>query len=111
MRLTSIFASVLLGASIGSFALAQPVEAGDDILERAFVLDARSLDLKVKEEPKKDAKCPDRIRVGNFGPYPEHTYTKNQIKVAFLGGAKLAADGKQVGDGKSLSPILSLKSK
>lgn len=103
MRLSNIFSSVLLGASVGSFALAQPVEAGLDILARNVALDTRSLDLKVKEEPTKDAKCPDRIKVGNFGPYPAREYTKNQIRAAFLGEAKLAADGKQVGDGKSLS--------
>ncbi|QPH06546.1 hypothetical protein C2857_005086 [Epichloe festucae Fl1] len=96
MRLASIFTPLLLGFSATSV-LAGPVENVNDLQERTLVLDTRGLNLKVKEEPKKDATCPYRQRVGNFGPYDRHKYTKNQIKAAFLGGAKLAADGKQVG--------------
>ncbi|GAB0138339.1 hypothetical protein EsDP_00006575 [Epichloe bromicola] len=96
MRLASIFTPLLLGFSATSV-LAQPVENISDLQERTLVLDTRGLDLKFKEEPKHDAKCPHRDRAGGFGHYDEHTYTMNQIKAAFLGRAKLAADGKKVG--------------
>ena len=61
------------------------------------MLGVQALDLKVAREPSRNGVCP----ATNNGPgrvYPQHTYTVNQIKAAFLGGAKLAAAGKQVGD-------------
>ncbi|KAK2595216.1 hypothetical protein QQS21_007069 [Conoideocrella luteorostrata] len=97
MRLANLFTSLLLGISAGSFALAQPVEDLGELDGRTLVLDIRALDLKIAKEPTKDATCPHRAKSGSFGPYNEHKYTKGQIRAAFLGGAHLAADGKQVG--------------
>lgn len=100
MRLFNLLSPLLLGISITSVALAQPLDDTSDLEDRSFVLDVRGLTLKVAKEPNKEATCPHRDRVGNFGPYAVHKYTKGQIKAAFLKGAKLAADGKQVGDSK-----------
>ncbi|KAG6030585.1 hypothetical protein E4U19_000424 [Claviceps sp. Clav32 group G5] len=101
MRLCNLFTSLLLGISVTSvsLSLASPFDSVSegDLQDRAIILDARALRLLIAKEPDKDATCPYRARVGNFGPYAQHKYTKNQIKVAFLAGAKYAADGKQVG--------------
>ncbi|KAK2601872.1 hypothetical protein QQS21_004558 [Conoideocrella luteorostrata] len=99
MRAVSFITSLLLGASVSGLALAQPVDATSELLDRSSVLDIRGLDLKVKEEPKHDVKCP-KTNNGPSRDYDEHKYTKGQVKAAFLGGAKLAADGKQVGRNK-----------
>lgn len=97
MRLCNLFTSLLLGISVTSVSLASPFDSEGDLQDRTVILDTRALRLVIAKEPGKDATCPYRPRAGNFGPYPQHKYTKNQIKVAFLAGAKYAADGKQVG--------------
>ncbi|KAG5981691.1 hypothetical protein E4U55_002672 [Claviceps digitariae] len=100
MRLTNLFTSLLVGISVTGLSIAQPFDGPGDLQERSFVLDPRGLNIKYGKEPTKDATCPDREKSGNFGPYAKHTYTKGQIKAAFVAAAKLAADGKQVGDRK-----------
>ncbi|KAG6009299.1 hypothetical protein E4U54_008579 [Claviceps lovelessii] len=100
MRLANLFTSLLLGFSVTGITLAGPLDGPGELQDRSAILDARGLNLKIATEPNKDATCPQRARAGNFGPYALHKYTKNQIKVAFVAGAKLAADGKQVGDRK-----------
>lgn len=52
----------------------------------------RDLDINWAAQPSGSAKC------GATARYGEHTYTENQIKVAFLTGAKLNAAGTQIGD-------------
>ncbi|KAG5951303.1 hypothetical protein E4U53_003399 [Claviceps sorghi] len=100
MRLFNLFTSLMLGMSMTSTSLAQPLDGSAELQDRSFVLEERALTLKVVKRQIKDATCPHRIRVGNFGPYDQHKYTENQIKAAYLHGAQLAAAGKQVGDRK-----------
>ncbi|KAG6131210.1 hypothetical protein E4U38_004062 [Claviceps purpurea] len=99
MRFCNLFTSLLLGISVTSVTLASPFDSEGDLQDRTVILDDRGLRLVIAKgkEPKKDATCPYRARAGNFGPYPQHKYTKNQIKVAFIAGAQYAADDKQVG--------------
>ncbi|KAF2123955.1 hypothetical protein P153DRAFT_327720, partial [Dothidotthia symphoricarpi CBS 119687] len=98
---TSLIACVLLaGASFTSTAWAYPTIAERQSVnstEPIFQILA-SLPLKVGKDPATPSTCP----ASNNGPpaarnYAEHTYTTNQLKKAFLEGAKLAAAGKTVG--------------
>jgi hypothetical protein len=56
-----------------------------------------SLPLAVGTEPRGASKCP-ATNNGRNRNYGEHRYTENQLKAAFLAGARLAADEKQIGD-------------
>ncbi|KAF1950569.1 Ribonuclease/ribotoxin [Byssothecium circinans] len=99
---TSLLVCMLLaGASFASVAWAYPTEVETQLVKSvAPSLQARArLPLKVGHDPGKPSTCP----ASNNGPpaawnYPEHTYTINQIKKAFLEGAKLAAAEKTVGN-------------
>ena len=64
------------------------------------------LPLAVGTEPKGAISCP----ATNNGPnrnYGEHKYTENQLKAAFLAGARLAAEDKEIGDRKSQIKLMS----
>ncbi|KAG5917189.1 hypothetical protein E4U42_007357 [Claviceps africana] len=107
MRFSGLFTSLMLGISMTSTSFANPLDGSAELQDRSAelqdrssVLEERGLTLKVIRGPTKDATCPHRERVGNFGPYARHKYTENQIKAAFRHGAQLAAAGKQVGDRK-----------
>jgi hypothetical protein len=69
---------------------AEPEDIVAAIAESAN-LHARGLDLRIGANPSGDAHCPATDRYG------AHTFTSNQIMVAFMAGAKLSAEGKQVG--------------
>jgi hypothetical protein len=62
-----------------------------EALAQSATLYARDLDIKIGANPSGDAHC------GATDRYGAHTYTSNQIMVAFMAGAKLSAGGKQVG--------------
>ncbi|KAG6127884.1 hypothetical protein E4U12_005581 [Claviceps purpurea] len=98
MRFCDLFTSLLLGISVTSVTLASPFDNEGDLQDRAVILDARALRLVIAKEPGEDATCPPRSRVGNFGPYYQHTFTKELINAAFTRAANYAAAGKQVGD-------------
>jgi hypothetical protein len=69
---------------------ARPEAIAEAIAESASLF-ARDLDLRIGAYPSGDAHC------GATDRYGAHTYTSNQIMVAFMAGAKLSAEGKQVG--------------
>ncbi|KAF2833555.1 hypothetical protein CC86DRAFT_400179 [Ophiobolus disseminans] len=75
---------------------AEPEAIAEALAESAELYARAGKTLKVGAEPKKDLTC---LRTANPG-HPvrnEHKYTKNQLKSAFLTGAKLNAEGKQIG--------------
>jgi hypothetical protein len=65
--------------------------ASAEALADSAILYARDLDIKIGANPSGDAHC------GATDRYGAHTYTSNQIMVAFMAGVKLSAGGKQVG--------------
>jgi hypothetical protein len=69
---------------------ASPEAIAEAVAESARLY-ARGKDIKYASMPSSNAACPATARYG------AHTYTDNQIKVAFLGGAGLTAEGKQLG--------------
>jgi hypothetical protein len=77
---------------------ASPEAIADALVESAARLQARDKDIAYASMPTKSAACPATARYG------AHTYTDNQIKVAFLGGCGLNAKGKQLGTSKVTSP-------
>jgi hypothetical protein len=91
---------LLVGASITNLASAYPHqpdmhETRDETLA---ALETRAgLKLKVGRDPTTGVTCPETNNA-NFPHQDEHAYTTNQIKQAFLEGAKLAAAGKSLGD-------------
>ncbi|KAI1846245.1 hypothetical protein JX266_007770 [Neoarthrinium moseri] len=103
MRLSSSLASLhLAGTRLTGLVSAYPAHTESQVEAREpefGALDSRGLTLKIGKEPGGDAKCPKTTNPG-FEPQPEHKYTMNQIKQAFLQAAKLAADSKQIGDNK-----------
>ncbi|KAG6020586.1 hypothetical protein E4U40_005997 [Claviceps sp. LM458 group G5] len=98
MRLFDLFTSLLLGISVTSVTLASPFDSEGDLEDRASILDAGALRPLILRGPREDATCPYRAKEGNFGPYPQHKFTKKLIKSAFEMAVKYAAAGKQVGD-------------
>ncbi|KAF7540963.1 hypothetical protein G7054_g960 [Neopestalotiopsis clavispora] len=92
---------LLVGTSITNLASAYPhqpemhVDTRDETLA---ALETRAgLKLKVGRDPTTGVTCPETNNA-NFPHQDEHAYTTNQIKQAFLEGAKLAAAGKSLGD-------------
>jgi hypothetical protein len=75
---------------------AKPEAIAEAIAEAADLVIRASKDIKYGAQPSKDLTCPAQNN-GNFGNYPQHTYTTNQIKAAFIASAKLNAQGKQTG--------------
>ncbi|MBH1945589.1 hypothetical protein I5L01_15320 [Erythrobacter sp. YJ-T3-07] len=72
--------------------------------ETPGVLEARGgLDLKIGQDVKSSVTCPETNN-NNFPHQDQHVYTTNQIKQAFLKGAKLAAAGQSLGVSKFFFP-------
>ncbi|KAH8660005.1 Ribonuclease/ribotoxin [Xylariales sp. PMI_506] len=91
----SILATLLLaGSSFTGFVSAYPAPVDG---ENFISLAARGLDVSVGGEPTSTATCP-ATNNPNRNAQPELTYTVNQLQAAFKTGAKLAANGKTLGD-------------
>jgi hypothetical protein len=66
---------------------------GNDTIIEPHVLDVLAgKNIKTTLDPQYDLKCP---KTSN---YEEHTYTRGQLKAAFLTASKLDANAKQIGD-------------
>jgi hypothetical protein len=74
-----------------------------EALAESVTLYVRDPDIKIGANPNGDAHC------GATDRYGAHTYTSNQIMVAFMAGAKLSAGGKQVG--ASMFPVCIARAK
>lgn len=92
--LLALSASALPARQIDNGVLARnpSPEAIAEALAQSAHLNARDKEINWGAQPSGSAKCPATAR------YSEHTFTENQIKVAFLAGAKLNAADKQLGD-------------
>lgn len=60
-------------------------------------INAKSLEVKVKQNPTKELTCP-KTDNGRNRQYAAHKYTVNQIQAAFRAGTNLQSKGKQTGD-------------
>ncbi|KAI1747080.1 Ribonuclease/ribotoxin [Xylaria castorea] len=98
----SLVSLLLAGTSFTGFVGAFPTQVEDGVQSRNSsmnVLDARGLSLKVGSYPETPADCPETNNPG-FQRKDAHTYTTNQIKAAYVTGARLAAEGKTLGANK-----------
>ncbi|PFH58105.1 hypothetical protein XA68_14150 [Ophiocordyceps unilateralis] len=104
MRFAALF--TLASAFLSGFVNALPAESEGQLQSLSAELTelAAGLRLKVGRRPQKSSSCP-RTDNGPGRVYPQHTYTDNQITKAFMGGAQLAAAGKQIGDSESSSAL------
>ncbi|KAH9883823.1 Ribonuclease/ribotoxin [Xylariomycetidae sp. FL2044] len=99
----SLTSLLLAGVSITNLANAYPhnpdthIETRD---ETQAALEARAgLKLKVAKDPTASVTCPETNNPQRKHQDP-HVYTTNQVKQAYIEGAKLAAAGKALGDKK-----------
>ena len=95
MRVVAFLSTLL----VSSFVCAQAPIVDSANVARDVVDISASKQLKVAKYPDSGGTCP----ATSNGPgqnYLAHTYTENQFKAAFLGGAKLGAQGKQIGERK-----------
>jgi hypothetical protein len=77
---------------------ASPEDIADAIAESAALLAADKI--SYDNNPGKTVQCPKTDR------YDPHDFTANQIKVAYIGCAKLLAEHKQIGDSITHLPYL-----
>lgn len=70
---------------------ASPEAIAEAIAESSDGIAKRAQDIQYANVPSSKVTCPKTKHDS------EHTYTANQIKVAYMGGASLSAQGRQIG--------------